>query len=136
MIYFLIYLFLEIAVSIPVFSALGILGTFAEILLSAFIGFFLLANSSYTLRESFGALRDGSISPFAFQSISLMTIFGAFMLIIPGVFTDILGILLQFGFIATVISGYVVKKDKNNEIRRGENEDIIDVEVIEHSDTK
>ncbi len=129
--YFLAYLFLEIAVSIPAFSYFGVLGTFGEILASALLGVFLLQNSSYTLSESFNALRQNQISLSAFKSISLLTIIGAFMLIVPGVLTDILGILFQFSIVGT----YIAKLNKNNTTSHANNRDyegdIIDVEVIE-----
>ncbi len=126
--YFLVYLFLEIAVSVPVFGHLGVLGTFLEIITSAMLGVFILQNSSYTLSESFNALRQNKISPFAFQSISLLTILGAILLIIPGVLTDILGILFQFSFVGTWFSK---KNTKQNQDIDATYEDVIDVEIIE-----
>ncbi len=141
MFYFLAYLLLELAVTVPAFSNLGVLGSFFEIIFSALLGFFLITNSSYTLSESFSALRENKISPFMFQSITLLSILGAILLILPGVFTDILGILFQFGFISTIIAKLTNKNTNNNtqnftQNERREDEDIIDVEVIEHSDTK
>ncbi len=132
MIYFLVYLFLEISVSIPVFSSLGVLGTFGEIILSAFLGLFLMSNSHYTLGESFNALRENKISPMMFQSISLLSVLGSILLVFPGVLTDIVGILFQFGFIATLVAKF--SKNDNKDFKN--QDDIIDVEVIEQSDTK
>lgn len=134
--FFLIYLFLEIAVSVPVFSSLGVLGTFIEVIGSAFIGFLLLANSRY--RESFSAVKNGNITLSMFHTLNIMTILGALLLIVPGVLTDILGILMQFGFASALISSKFIKKENSNihEPRRENNEEIIDVEVIDYSDTK
>ncbi len=137
--FFLLYLFLEIAISVPAFSALGILGTFAEIIGSAFVGIVMLTNTRYTIGESLNALRGGNISPAAFQTLNIMTILGALFLIIPGVFTDILGLLMQFGFASTLVSSKIIKKDNNTYNtyeKRSDDEDIIDVEVIDVSNTK
>ncbi len=134
--YFLIYIFLEIAVSIPAFGELGVLGTFLEIIGSAILGVFLLQNTSYTLMESFNSLRENKISINAFKNISSLTLLGGFLLIIPGVLTDILGIVFQF---SGLMSAFSVKFNKDNNIQENRSEkyeDVIDVEVIEHSYTK
>lgn len=133
--YFLVYLFIEIAISISVFSSIGIFGTFIEIVVSAFIGIALLANSRYTLFESLHALKHQNISSATFGLLNIMSVLGAIFLILPGMFSDILGILMQFGILLPLIKNYVTKnneqyQDKNNE------DDIIDVEVIENNTTK
>ncbi len=133
--FFLAYLFLEICVSIPVFARLGVLGTFFEIIFSAFLGFFFLTNSSYTLSQSFGALKENKISTSTFTNISFMTILGAIFLIIPGILTDIIGILFQFGFVLSFISRYG-NKEQDIKDNKYDEDDIIDVEIIEHHESK
>lgn len=129
--FFLIYLFLEIAVSIPAFSYLGVFGTFIEILASAFVGFFILANAQSSFAQSFSYIQQRNLSMQAFQTMNIMSLLGAFLLIIPGVMTDIFGVLMQFGLISSFASSYFVKQDEQ---KSGVDGDIIDVEVIEQND--
>ncbi len=129
MIYFLLYLFLEIAISIPAFGALGIFGTFFEILFSAFLGVIFLQTSSVGMAESMQALRQNKISPSVFTNISLLSILGAFLLIIPGVFTDILGLVFRLSFLWT----YLAKNTPQGPQKSKFEDDVIDVEVIEHN---
>ncbi len=132
---FLIYFFLEVMITIEIAGELGGLLTFVEIIVSALVGIFLLMNFRYTVATSMNALMQGSITVQQFQKMNLMSLIGAVLLIVPGFFSDILGILLQFGFLGTFIAKNVLHlKSKKTTTRKGENNDAIDVEVID-SDT-
>lgn len=133
--YFLLYLFFEVIISVNLFSQLGGLGSFIEIILSAFIGFILLINFRYTLGESFAALRAQNISPQTFKTLNILTILGAFLLILPGVLSDILGVLMQFGFVSTFIKNRFIKPKNQNNFSPKDDDEIIDVEVIEHTNS-
>ena len=138
MIYFFIYLFLEVIISVNISSAIGGLATFFEILLSAFIGLIILANFKSTLRENFTAVSYSCIDLQQFQNLNLFTIFGAILLIIPGFLTDIVGALLQFSVFTTMlVNRYNVKSGKcKTEYKEGKDKtlkkdsDVIDVEII------
>ncbi|HIP02049.1 MAG TPA: FxsA family protein, partial [Campylobacterales bacterium] len=124
----------EVLVSVEFASQLGGLLTFLEIIVSAFIGLFLLTNFRYTLSKSMNGLMSGAISAQDFQKMSLFTLIGAVLLIIPGFFSDILGVLLQFSFFGKLFASKILNlKNKKNIYREGKN-DAIDVEVID-SDT-
>jgi UPF0716 family protein affecting phage T7 exclusion len=109
---------------------IGGLLTFLEIILSAGVGFFLLINFRYTVTQSMGMLMSGQMSVEEFQKLSLFTLLGAVLLIIPGFFSDILGVALQFSFIGTFIAKKIFKL-KNKKNRRKDNDDAIDVEIID-----
>lgn len=109
---------------------IGGLLTFLEIILSAGIGFFLLINFRYTVNQSMNMLMSGEMSIEEFKKLSLFTLLGAVLLIVPGFFTDILGVALQFSFIGTFIAKKVFKL-KNKKHKRKDNDDAIDVEVID-----
>ena len=135
MVYFLIYLFLETLVSVNISSSIGGLATFFEIVISAVIGFFILANFRYTLAENFAAISFRHIDIYEFERLNLFSLLGAILLIIPGFLTDIIGILLQFSVVTSlIINRYKIKKDiddiKQNSKKDGY-DDIIDVEIIE-----
>jgi len=134
----IIYFFIEVLVSVEFASQLGGLLTFLEIVVSAFIGLFLLTNFRYTLSKSMAGMMSGEISAQDFQKMSLFTLIGAVLLIIPGFFSDILGVLLQFSFFGKLFASKVLnlKNRKNKNIYREGKDDAIDVEVIDSDTTK
>jgi len=110
MIYFLVYLFLEVLISVNISSEIGGLLTFIEIIFSALAGMSILINFRKTLMKDFAAVTVNKIDLQKLQNLNLFTFLGAILLIIPGFFTDILGILLQFTFLTTIlVNRYDVK---------------------------
>jgi 2-isopropylmalate synthase/UPF0716 protein FxsA len=136
--YFLVYLFLEVVVSVNISSAIGGLATFFEIVFSAFLGISILINFRKTLVENMHAVSYSCINLQQFQSLNLFTIFGGILLIVPGFLTDIVGILMQFSVFTTMlVNRYNVKSGnckpdfKQNNIKK--DSDVIDVEIIDDS---
>ena len=141
MIYFLIYLFLEVLISVNISSAIGGLWTFFEILFSAFLGITILMNFRSTFKENVTAVSYKCIDLQEFQRLNLFSIFGAILLIIPGFLTDIIGILLQFSVLTTMlVNRYNVKSKCKTDYEKYNKEkdiDVIDVEIIsDNSRTK
>jgi len=147
MIYFLIYLFLEVLISVNISSAIGGLFTFFEIVISALIGIFILLNFRDTLFQNITAVSYNAIDLQEFQRLNLFTIIGAILLILPGFMTDIIGALMQFSvFTSMLVNRYNVqssskfKSDINHEhIQKNikKDSDVIDVEIItKHTDSK
>jgi len=140
LIYFILYIFLEVMISTNISSAIGGFATFGEIIISAMIGFSLIANFRYTFFESLSALNNRAISIEEFQKLNAFSLLGAILLILPGFFSDILGLLLQFSFFATLFAKKVLHVNKNNKYEnfndKGIDDDVIDVEVIEHNTDK
>jgi len=139
MIYFLIYLFLEVVISVNISSAIGGLMTFVEIVLSALVGISILVNFRATLMENISAVSYNCIDLEQFQRLNLFTLFGAILMIIPGFLTDILGALMQFSVITSmIVNRYNVKSGNcntsyyNNEQQTNikKDSDVIDVEII------
>ena len=139
MIYFLIYLFLEVIISVNISSAIGGLATFLEILASAFLGIVLLVNFRDTFINNIRAVSLNCLSLEEFQRLNLFTVIGAILLILPGFFTDIIGLLMQFSVITTtIVNRYGVQSKKCSQDQfygREEDEDIIEAEIIEHHTT-
>jgi len=141
MIYFIVYLFLEVLISVNISSAIGGLATFVEIMASAFFGISLLMNFRQTFTQNMAAVSYSCIDLEQFQRLNLFTIFGAILLIIPGFLTDILGVLLQFSaFTSMAVNRYNVKSgncktnfEDNNKIKK--DSDVIDVEIISDNTT-
>jgi len=103
MIYFLIYLFLEVIVTVEVASEIGGLATFLEIVFSAFLGIAILMNFRHTLAENVYALRMRQIDVEGFSNRNLMGLFGAVLLILPGFLSDFIGIVMQFSVFSSLL---------------------------------
>ena len=140
MIYFLIYLFLEVLISVNISSSIGVLLTFVEIITTALIGISILLNFRKTLFQNIAAVSYDTIDLQELQKLNLFTIIGAILLILPGFMTDIIGILFQFSvFTSMLVNHYNVqslhkyKSDVNHEdIQKNikKDSDVIDVEII------
>jgi UPF0716 family protein affecting phage T7 exclusion len=139
MIYFLVYLFLEVIISVNISSAIGGLATFLEILVSALLGILILMNFKETIVENMKAVSYNCIDLQEFQRLNLFTLFGAFFLIVPGFLTDIIGALLQFSAITSmIVNRYNVKSSHCNtsvfeeeKKFKKDKDEVIDVEIIE-----
>jgi len=150
-IYFLIYLFIEVMVSSYFAGEIGGLNTFLEILFSAFIGVFILNNFKYSLQENIEKIRSGKITQEEFITTNASKSIGALLLIVPGFFTDIVGLLLQFGlFVAIIGKVFSIKttnttnrsdhftnqnSTNNTNYKRELHDEIIDVEIINDNST-
>ena len=136
MVYFVIYLFLEVLVSVNISSSIGGFITFLEIVASAFLGIFILVNFKESLRENLTAVSYNCIDVNQFQKLNLFTLFGAILLIVPGFLTDIVGIFMQFSVITKmIVNRYAMRSktcntDINNETKLKKDSDVIDVEII------
>lgn len=138
-------------VSSSIASEIGGLNTFFEIIVSAIIGIYLLQNFKFSLQESIQKAQTGQITQEEFIKTNVGRAIGAVLLIIPGFFTDIIGIALQFGFLTVFFSKIFKFKKKddnfthqssyqythtsfnNTTYKKKENsdEEIIDVEVVD-----
>lgn len=147
MIYFIVYLFLEVLLSVNISSYIGGLLTFFEILLSAFIGIYILLNFKESLRENLTAVSYNCIDLQEFQNLNLFTLIGAIFLIIPGFLTDIVGGLMQFSVITTmIVNRYQIHSSRSCETDFDESNsqnshitketDVIDVEIISDNSSK
>jgi len=139
MLYFIVYLFLEVLISVNISSVIGGLATFFEIMLSAFMGISILVNFRKTLLENLTAVSYSCIDLEQFQRLNLFTLFGAILLLIPGFLTDILGLLLQFSALTSmIVNRYNVKSGNcntqfnsyNDSDIKQKDSNVIDVEII------
>lgn len=148
MIYFIIYIFLEVMISSTISGEIGGLLTFVEIILTVFIGTTILRTFKFSLMEKINAVKSGQITQDEFIKSSIGKAIGAVLLIVPGFFTDIIGVLLQFGILTMVFSKIFTFKPKasnnssysqtnytysefNNYKQTKGDDDVIDVEVID-----
>jgi len=155
MIYFFIYLFLEVMISSYITSAIGGINTFFEILLSALVGIFILRNFQFSLTDSINKARSGQITQEEFIKTNVGRAIGAVFLIVPGFFTDLLGLLMQLPFLVVLFSKIFKFKTPtnttsystnfefdardysktNNTNYKGKKDEIIDVEIIDDNNS-
>jgi 2-isopropylmalate synthase/UPF0716 protein FxsA len=137
MIYFLLYLFFEVLISVNISSEIGGLNTFGEIVLSAFVGIYILFHFQDTLGENIRAVSAQQIDLKKFQELNIFTLVGAILLIIPGFLTDIIGVFLQFHvFTSILVNRFSAKynsKPKESNSNYTKDDDVIDVEIISGS---
>ncbi len=86
--------FLEIAGFIVVGSKIGVLATLGLVILSIFLGVFLLRLQGFGLIQRIREETAAGRTPKRELVHGVMLVFAAFLLIIPGFITDIIGLLL------------------------------------------
>lgn len=136
MIYFLIYLFIEVLFTIEFASQIGGLNTFFEIIGSALLGIFILMNFRHTLAENVYALRMRQIDMDGFTQRNLLGLFGAVLLILPGFFGDILGLLMQFSLLSKFFINRFSRKYRSEDLHTTytpprKDDHVIDAEIID-----
>lgn len=128
------FLLLELYLSLTVGENIGFMWSVIWIVVSMLIGVRLLQSSSLTLMGNLSAVSRGKLSMQSFQNASTAYLIGAIFLIIPGVFTDFLG-LVSLGY--TLYLQFVAKitpEQTKFDTKKG-NDNVIDVEIIdEHTD--
>jgi len=138
-VYFIIYLFAEVMITSQFIEYFGGLVFFLEIVATIIVGSVILSNFKYAIVEQLNNLAFGKIDHAELISVGIFTLIGAIFLIIPGILSDILGLLMQFEFFAIFVKKIVFKErfpnKKNNYEKRSEN-DYIDVEIVDdHKDS-
>jgi 2-isopropylmalate synthase/UPF0716 protein FxsA len=130
-------------ISSTIAGQIGGLYTFLEIVASAFVGITILKSIPQTAMSNITSIFNGDLSAKEFIKVNLISAFGAILIIIPGFFTDMVGILLQFEFFALVVANRLNKPVNNshfnntnfNQKKEKDNETIIDVEIIDDKHT-
>jgi 2-isopropylmalate synthase/UPF0716 protein FxsA len=135
-------------ISSTISGEIGGLMTFFELIFSVMIGIFILQNFKFGLLDSINQVRNGEMSQEEFVKGSIGKAIGAMLLIVPGFFTDIVGLLLQFSMFTIVFTKIfkfkTMPKASNNQTysqqhytytnfnqtKKGD-DDVIDVEVID-----
>lgn len=135
MIYFLVYLFLEVIITMKGASLIGGGATFAEIIGSGVLGIFILLNFRHALAENIQALQRRQIDPQGFMQQNLLGLLGALLLILPGFLGDSVGLLMEVSVgVKLLINRFSRKYTEPNQTNQSTKDDyVIDAEII--SDT-
>lgn len=139
--YFIVYLFLEVIISVNISSLMGGLLTFAEIVFTAFLGIAIIVNYKNIIVDNLAAISSNYKDLQQLKNLNLFVPIGAVLLIMPGFFTDSIGIILQFSILTNLfVNRYNVKSESSNtdyfqnNIKK-DTKDVIDVEIITKHDT-
>ena len=132
-------------ISSRISGEIGGLMTFVELIFSIMIGVFILQNFKHGLLDNVTKVKNGQMTQEEFVKGSMGKAIGAILLIMPGFFTDILGLFLQFSLFTIVLTK--VFKFKSSAVSTNNrtysqthytyvnktkgDEDVIDVEVID-----
>lgn len=124
---FLFYVILELIGVIYVGNRYGFFPLLAEIIVSAFIGVLILFNLRVELMDILREISQNKIRVNAIIRGNFAKFFGGVLLILPGIFCDIFGVIL-------LINAYFILKQKVD--TQAKEEEIIDIEVIEKEEGK
>lgn len=128
-IFFLIYLILEIIGVVYVGKHFGFFMMFSEMIISAFIGGLIILNTQANILDTLRGFSQSSANPMDFVRGNFAKAFGGLLLIFPGVFCDIFGVII-------LINAYFILKPKQTFQDKNSDEDIIDIEVLEKDEGK
>jgi UPF0716 family protein affecting phage T7 exclusion len=134
MIFLLVPFFLiELYLSLKVGEVIGFWWSAVWIVLSFALGMLLLQKSPQTMMGNMQSMRQGKLDLRRFQNASMSYFMGAILLIVPGVFSDILGL---GALIYTLYLQFIAKitPEQTTHFSKQGDEHVIDVEIIdEHS---
>jgi UPF0716 family protein affecting phage T7 exclusion len=128
------YLFAEIYLSLYVGERIGVLGAVIWTVATMIIGTALLKNAPFALLGNMQALHLGKLDIQRFHDATFSYFVGALLLIIPGVFSDLMGMgaLLYAAYLQFVAK---ITPDSEKFYQRQGDDDVIDAEIIDECDS-
>jgi len=136
MIYVLFFFIFELFLSLEVGSNIGFLWSVIWIVSTFIIGMGLIQNAHTTIKANMQNLSAGKLNMKTFHDSATSYFLGAILLMIPGVFSDILGLIsLLYTFYLQLGGTIANSKNKTNinNLNKQGDDDVIDVEIIESS---
>lgn len=125
---FFFYLFIELIGVLYVANRWGVFSMFAEVIVSTFIGVLVLINTQASISDTLGGLRQSRVGAKDFIRGNFAKVFGGILLILPGVFCDIFGVII-------LINAYFILKNSHDDPypprAQHQEEEIIDIEVVQ-----
>ena len=133
MIYIIPFLLLELFLSLKVGENIGFGWSVIWIVSTFLLGMGLIQNGAVTMKKSMEGLSSGKLNMKSFHDSATSYFLGAILLIIPGVFTDILGVIALLYTFYLQLGGTISNSKNSKNINKQGDEDVIDVEIIESS---
>ena len=124
---------IELYLSLKTGETIGFLWSVIWIVLSFALGMMLLQKSSQTMMGNMQSMRLGKLDIRRFQNVSMAYFIGAILLIIPGVFSDFLGLI---SLLYSLYLQFIVKitPEKTTHFTKQGDDNVIDVEIIDEHD--
>jgi len=134
MIFALIPFFLiELYLSLKTGETIGFFWSVIWIILSFMLGLMLLQRSSQTMMGNMHSMKQGKLDMKRFQNASMSYFIGAIFLIIPGVFSDFLGVIALFYTVYLQFIAKITPERTTHYTKQGD-DNVIDVEIIDEHD--
>ncbi len=125
------FFLIELYLSLKTGENIGFLWSVIWIMGSFILGMALLQKSQHTMLGNMQSMKVGKLDVRGFQNASMAYFIGAILLIIPGVFSDLLGILaLGYSIYLQFVAKITPEQTKNNFKKQGD-DNVIDVEIID-----
>ena len=127
------FFLIELYLSLKTGETIGFFWSVVWIVLSFTLGMILLQRSSQTMMGNVESMKQGKLDIRRFQNASMSYFVGAILLIVPGVFSDSLGVI---ALLYTVYLKFIAKitPEKTTHFTKQGDDNVIDVEIIdEHS---
>jgi len=138
MIFLLIpFFFIELYLSLKTGENIGFLWSAIWIMGSFIFGMALLKRSSLTMMSNMHNMRQGKLDMRRFQNASMSYFIAAILLVIPGVFSDFLGLIALAYTLYLQFVAKITPEQPNNNFKKQGDDNVIDVEIIDehtHSD--
>jgi 2-isopropylmalate synthase/UPF0716 protein FxsA len=128
------YFIIELLSSIKLGITIGFGWSVVWVVATSIAGALLLKLSPYAIMDSFNKIGFEKFNIVSAQNAAISYVLGAIFLIIPGVFSDILGIFLLFYTLYLRIFAKIPADRNYNNKFKGD-DDVIDVEIIDSSDS-
>jgi UPF0716 family protein affecting phage T7 exclusion len=123
--------FLELFISMKVGDMIGFLPSVLWILLTMIAGSTLLRLSPYTFMGNIMSMQMGKLDLRSANNASMSYLMGSIMLIIPGVITDVIGLLMLLYTLYLQLLAKMRPQQPRNDIQTKGDSDVIDVEIID-----
>jgi len=124
------FMMFELYLSLYVGERIGFMWSVIWIVVTMILGIRLLQYTPFTLMGHISNVSRGKLSLEDFQSASTAYLLGATFLIIPGVFTDLLGVVaLCYTLYLRFVAKITPEQTKFNQTKGDDN--VIDVEIVD-----
>ena len=125
------FAFIELYLSLKTGENIGFLWSVIWIIGSFILGMKVLKYSQQTMMMNMQSLKLGKLDPQSFQNAGMSYFIGAILLMIPGVFSDFLGLFsLGYSLYLQFIAKITVEQTNTNFKPQGD-DNVIDVEIID-----
>jgi UPF0716 family protein affecting phage T7 exclusion len=128
------FFLLELYLSLHTGEQIGFFWSAMWIISSAVVGMILLQNSPHAIMGQMQSVQKGKLNLKKFQDASMAYFVGSILLIIPGVFSDFMGVVALSYTLYLQFIAKITPEQTNFQTKKGD-DNVIDVEIIdEHTD--